>query len=154
MDEIILLFPQTIKCIEQRIDDLKNKFKVRGDQDPTGANSRLLDPDRVSMYEEIAELENIISRSRKRQPPRQVDIVEVGHEIILIASAEVKLKIHLCLELDVKYIDDEYKIRDERLVSVQSALGELIIDSKVGDSLDFNEKIFQINDISVSSYLD
>jgi transcription elongation GreA/GreB family factor len=153
MDEIILLFPQTIKCIEQRIDDLKNKFKVRGDQDPTGANSRLLDPDRVSMYEEIAELENIISRSRKRLPPKQIANVAVGHEVALGGASKANLKIHLCLELDVKYIDDNHKIKGERLVSAQSPLGELIIEAKVGDSLDFNEKNFKIMDIAVSTYL-
>jgi len=148
----IYLFPKTISSIYDRLDELRNQFHRPDGVDPTGANSRLLAPGRVSVFEDMGVFESLLARSRRLSPPDQNCCIQIGHKVTIISQNRKKLKLHLCSELDVKYLADKGQLEGQ-LLSIESPLGVLILGKSVGHEIRHDQQRFRITEIKVSEYL-
>ena len=152
MNCAISLFPKTIFAMNNKLMKLRKKFKIAGGEDVTGASSRLLDPDRVSMFENICMLENLITRVRPLSRPDQNSCAQVGHEVTIACDDNQKLQFNLCSGLDVKYFVKKHHLSG-RLLSDDSSLGILLLGKSVGDEIRYGNNDFRITGIKVSKYL-
>lgn len=151
MDEAVFLFQKTIDAMRSRLKVLKGRFgKVHG-IDPTGASSRLLDPDRVSLYEDMCAIEDLLPRSRRLKALTQNKKAELGHKVTL-RSKSSSVKFHLCSDLDMKYLSEEKDI-DGRMLTVESRLGSKLMGKKVGDEISNSGEKFTVDAIEVSELL-
>ncbi|MBN2100458.1 GreA/GreB family elongation factor [Candidatus Dojkabacteria bacterium] len=153
MDNQVFLFPQTISSIKKRIKDLKKDFELEDGQDPTGSNTRLLDPGRVSLFEEISQLDSLVNTVKVLPTPKQNDKAQKGHFIEVEDSAGRELQFHLCSEYDVKYHSGFSGISG-RLLSADSPLGGIFIGKKVDENIKYGQQVFRIKKIRVSKYFE
>jgi transcription elongation GreA/GreB family factor len=140
------LFPQTISAIQKRLNKLKEKFKLEDGESPTGANTRLINPDRLSTFDEISQLERILSESRQRVLPQDNKNAWIGHKVTLQNASGEKMILHLATEWAVKYLKIPQNLDlalrqesggklNERLLSASSPLGEKIVGQSEGDQI-------------------
>jgi transcription elongation GreA/GreB family factor len=151
MDQLIHLFPKTIRALEARLAKLKDKFKLEDGQKPTGANSRYLDPERVSVFSDIGEIEKLLNIVRPLSIPESNLQAVKGHKVVLQGKDGEKLIFHLGTDLDVKNQAADSDLVG-RLISVDSPLGEKLLNKKKGDSVEVGTKKLEIVGIEVSDY--
>lgn len=152
MSESILLLPHTIQAIKDRIDALYNRFQGLS---TTSVSERFLNPEKVSAYEELCQLESLIKKVKPIVLPKYSHAVQMGSLIITSVSGPGvtpnDVSFQLSSTLDVKYAETGYK--GARLLSVDSPLGRLLFNKKQGDHVLFKNRTFLIKSIEAPSYI-
>ncbi len=151
MDDVIFAFPATISQIKKRLAAIRSKFE-ESNADPTGASTRLLDQDRVLAFSEMGELESLISRLRPIQRLSSPNRVCLGHLVLLRNDAGKELQLHMCSDVDVKYLQSNLDDSSERLLSISSPLGQKLQNKRVDENVEVGGLMFRVVEISDSDY--
>lgn len=144
MSSIVRVFPRTISYMHSCL--LKQRRTFRSSS-ITGANSRYLNPERVSAFDDMCTLESLLIRVRPLSEPQQYAHAAVGHQVSLSSSAGAMV-VHLCTELDMKYLKP--MVNTGKLVSVESKIGRSLLGKRIGEIIKIGEREFMIESIALS----
>lgn len=149
MEGATYLFQKTISSMNNKQEALRESILKSSF---TGSSTRMLNPDRVSKFDELWKLMNILTKSRRLSEPNQNSRIQVGHRVTMISQDNKEIIVHLCSKSDVMYCTGINKLSG-RLLSIESPFGKLLLGKRVDGNIQFDQQNFKITEIEVSEYV-